>query len=73
MKESTVSESANKFCKKRETNDNGADDNKELPSTEQGLKRVRGVGDVDKAVNDERNVLRRSESSAFSRFEKSVS
>ncbi|XP_057549431.1 two-component response regulator-like APRR7 [Amaranthus tricolor] len=68
VKESTVSESANKFCKKRETNDNGADDNKELPSTEQGLKRVRGVGDVDKAVNDERNVLRRSESSAFSRY-----
>ncbi|GAB4856756.1 Two-component response regulator-like [Ancistrocladus abbreviatus] len=52
-----------KSTKNSETNES-----KELPSTEQSLKRLRGVQDVGKLVLDDRNVLRRSESSAFSRY-----
>ncbi|GAB2300536.1 Two-component response regulator-like [Dionaea muscipula] len=41
---------------------------KELPFIEQSLKRPRGVQEVGKPVQDDRNVLRRSQSSAFSRY-----
>lgn len=67
-KESAVSAVANKFSKKPDVIDKAMDVNKDFPPTEQGLKRLRGVQDVGKAVQDERNVLRRSESSAFSRY-----
>ncbi|XVE96773.1 hypothetical protein REPUB_Repub02eG0251700 [Reevesia pubescens] len=40
----------------------------ELPSIELGLKRLRGDKDTGTVVRDERNVLRRSDSSAFSRY-----
>ena len=43
-------------------------DSGEFPSLELGLKRLRGVQTTGKADQDERNVLRRSDSSAFSRF-----
>lgn len=66
--ESIVCAIANKFTKKPDSNDKGTGGNKELLSTDQGLKRLRGAYDVGKAVQDERNVLRRSESSAFSRY-----
>lgn len=56
------------FSKKPESTDNETDESRVFPSTEQCLKRLRGGQDVEKAVHDERNVLRRSESSAFSRF-----
>lgn len=48
-------------------NDKSTDDAKEQPSLEIGLKRLRGVKDTVTMANDERNVLRRSDSSAFSR------
>uniref|UniRef100_A0A2P2LFQ6 Two-component response regulator-like APRR7 n=2 Tax=Rhizophora mucronata TaxID=61149 RepID=A0A2P2LFQ6_RHIMU len=41
---------------------------KEIPSLELSLKRQRGVKDSVTTVQDERNVLRRSDSSAFSRY-----
>uniref|UniRef100_A0A2P2LFQ3 Two-component response regulator-like APRR7 n=1 Tax=Rhizophora mucronata TaxID=61149 RepID=A0A2P2LFQ3_RHIMU len=43
-------------------------DAKEIPSVELSLKRLRGVKDSGATVQDERNVLRRSDSSAFSRY-----
>ncbi|XP_022962991.1 two-component response regulator-like APRR7 isoform X2 [Cucurbita moschata] len=43
-------------------------DSGEFPSLELGLKRLRGVQTTGKADQDERNVLRRSDSSAFSRY-----
>lgn len=43
-------------------------DSEDFPSLELGLKRLRGVQTTGKAVQDERNVLRRSDSSAFSRY-----
>lgn len=68
MKESTVSAIAIKLSKEPDIIDKGTDENKELSSAEQGLKRLRGAQDVGKTVQDERNVLRRSKSSAFSRY-----
>lgn len=41
----------------------------ELPSLEINLKRLRGVKDAGNAIQDERNVLRRSDQSAFSRYD----
>ncbi|RZB72398.1 two-component response regulator-like APRR7 isoform X2 [Glycine soja] len=40
----------------------------ELPSLELSLKRLRGVEDAGIAIQDDRNVLRRSDQSAFSRY-----
>ncbi|KAK7285113.1 hypothetical protein RJT34_19873 [Clitoria ternatea] len=42
--------------------------NEELPSLELSLKRLRGVKDAAIKIQDERNVLRRSDLSAFSRY-----
>lgn len=72
MKESTVSAIAIKLSKEPDIIDKGTDENKELSSAEQGLKRLRGAQDAGKTVQDERNVLRRSKSSAFSRYDKSA-
>lgn len=41
---------------------------KEFPSPETSLKRLRGVNDAGITVLDERNVIRRSDLSAFSRY-----
>lgn len=41
----------------------------ELPSLELSLKRLRGVEDAGIAIQDDRNVLRRSDQSAFSRYD----
>lgn len=43
-------------------------DSGELPSLELSLKRFRGVGDSGNASNDDRNVLRHSDLSAFSKY-----
>ena len=43
-------------------------DAKDLPSLELSLKRLRGVKDAGITIQDERNVLRRSDLSAFSRY-----
>ena len=44
------------------------DSNDEFPSLELSLKRLRGVKDAGITIQDERNVLRRSDLSAFSRY-----
>ncbi|CAK9167296.1 unnamed protein product [Ilex paraguariensis] len=49
-------------------NNIGMDDSKELPAIKLSLKRLRGVKDGSNTVQDDRNVLRRSELSAFSRY-----
>ncbi|XP_062117062.1 two-component response regulator-like APRR7 isoform X2 [Humulus lupulus] len=46
----------------------GITDTDEIPSLELSLKRLRGVQDNSVTVQDDRNVLRRSDSSAFSRY-----
>lgn len=43
-------------------------DTEDIPSLELSLKRLRGVKDTGTALQDDRNVLRRSDSSAFSRY-----
>ncbi|CAL0299573.1 unnamed protein product [Lupinus luteus] len=47
--------------------DKGTNNDEELPSLELSLKRLRGVKDAGN-IQDERNVLRRSDLSAFSRY-----
>lgn len=46
-----------------------ANSNTHEPSVELSLKRLRGVKGTETTVQDDRNVLRRSDSSAFSRYE----
>ncbi|MBA0804199.1 hypothetical protein Gohar_014345, partial [Gossypium harknessii] len=68
-KESTEYEASNRISKISDGNDKTTDDSKEvLPSTELGFKRLRGAEDTEAMLRDERNVLRRSNSSAFSRY-----
>ncbi|XVE76260.1 hypothetical protein DITRI_Ditri12bG0157900 [Diplodiscus trichospermus] len=67
-KESAEYEASNRLSKISDRNDKTINDYRELSSTELGLKRLRGVEDSGTVVRDERNVLRRSESSAFSRY-----
>ncbi|XP_022745742.1 two-component response regulator-like APRR7 isoform X2 [Durio zibethinus] len=68
-KESAEYEASNKISKISDSNDKTINDCKELlPSIELGLKRLRGVKDSGTVFRDERNVLRRSDSSAFSRY-----
>lgn len=45
-------------------------DDVKKPNVELSLKRHRGVQDSGRSVQDDRYVLRRSEQSAFSRFER---
>ncbi|KAB2013714.1 hypothetical protein ERO13_D09G156300v2 [Gossypium hirsutum] len=67
-KEIAENEVSNRLSKIPDVNDKTINDSKELPSVELGLKRLRGVKDAGTVVRDERNVLRRSDSSAFSRY-----
>ncbi|KAE8720344.1 Two-component response regulator-like APRR7 [Hibiscus syriacus] len=67
-KETAEYEASNKLPKISDSNDKTINDSKELSSIELGLKRLRGVKDDGNVVRDERNVLRRSDSSAFSRY-----
>ncbi|XWS66956.1 hypothetical protein CRYUN_Cryun05aG0244700 [Craigia yunnanensis] len=67
-KESAEYEASNRLSKISDSNDKTINDSKELSSIELGLKRLRGVKDARTVVRDERNVLRRSDSSAFSRY-----
>ncbi|KAG8376494.1 hypothetical protein BUALT_Bualt09G0069300 [Buddleja alternifolia] len=57
---------------REEANYNAFDDSKEL-NLELSLKRLRGVQDTGRSVQDDRYVLRRSEQSAFSRYNTSSS
>ncbi|KAF8396651.1 hypothetical protein HHK36_018275 [Tetracentron sinense] len=66
--ESGVFEAPNGLSKSLETYNKVIYDTKELPSLELSLKRSRGVGIVGTATRDERNVLRHSDLSAFSRY-----
>ncbi|XP_039063976.1 two-component response regulator-like APRR7 isoform X2 [Hibiscus syriacus] len=61
-------EASNRLCKISDGNDKTINDSAELPSIELGLKRLRGVKDAGTVARDERNVLRRSNASAFSRY-----
>ncbi|XVF07991.1 hypothetical protein REPUB_Repub06bG0186800 [Reevesia pubescens] len=67
-KENEEYEASNRLSKISHGNEKTINDSKELPSIELGLKRLRGVNDAGTGVRDERNVLRRSDSSAFSRY-----
>ncbi|GMI71370.1 pseudo-response regulator 7 [Hibiscus trionum] len=67
-KEIAEYEASNRLSKISDGNDKTVNDSKELPSTELGSKRLRVVKDAGTVVTDERNVLRRSDSSAFSRY-----
>jgi pseudo-response regulator 7 len=46
----------------------GTNNDEELPSLELSLKRPRKVEEAGPAIQDERNILRRSDQSAFSRY-----
>ncbi|KAK9289449.1 hypothetical protein L1049_007604 [Liquidambar formosana] len=65
--DSTEFESPNKLSMISEI-DKAINDSKELPSLELSLKRLRGIKDIGTTVQDDRNVLRRSYLSAFSRY-----
>ncbi|XP_043707864.1 two-component response regulator-like PRR37 isoform X2 [Telopea speciosissima] len=66
--ETGVSEVPNAPSKIPDVRDKTVSDRAELPSLELSLKRLRRVGDVGTATLDERNVLRHSDLSAFSRY-----
>ncbi|KAK6140333.1 hypothetical protein DH2020_025928 [Rehmannia glutinosa] len=68
---SRESDSTREDANKLDININATDDCKE-PSLELSLKRLRGVQDTGRSVQDERYVLRRSEQSAFSRYNTST-
>ncbi|PIN08046.1 hypothetical protein CDL12_19391 [Handroanthus impetiginosus] len=63
----TESGSAREVTSILDVNSNAADDSKE-PNFELSLKRFRGVQDTGRSFQDDRCVLRRSEQSAFSRY-----
>ncbi|KAI3474028.1 hypothetical protein Pfo_028816 [Paulownia fortunei] len=65
------SESSREVANKLDINNNATDDCKE-PNFELSLKRLRGVQDTGRSVQDDRYVLRRSEQSAFSRYNTST-
>lgn len=62
------SESTRKVSNKLDINNSATDDDCKEPNFELSLKRLRGVQDTGRSVQDDRYVLRRSEQSAFSRF-----
>ncbi|GKV05711.1 hypothetical protein SLEP1_g17687 [Rubroshorea leprosula] len=68
QKESADYEAPSRLPKILDGNDIAINDAKEPPSLELGLKRLRGVKDTGPAIREERNVLRRSDLSAFSRY-----
>ncbi|KAF7804506.1 two-component response regulator-like APRR7 isoform X1 [Senna tora] len=61
-------EATNRRLKASDTGNKAVTDNEESPSLELSLKRLRGVKDAGITIQDERNVLRRSDLSAFSRY-----
>ncbi|KAH1227609.1 Two-component response regulator-like APRR7 [Glycine max] len=61
-------EALNKKPKSSDIENKGTNNDEELPSLELSLKRLRGVEDADITIQDDRNVLRRSDQSAFSRY-----
>ncbi|XXG81073.1 hypothetical protein AAC387_Pa09g1793 [Persea americana] len=65
--ESGVTETPNSISKISETKEKATPDTEELPSLELSLRRLRSVGD-DSTTHDDRNVLRHSSVSAFSRY-----
>lgn len=62
-------ESSNRNYKASDISNKANYNTDELPSVELSLKRLRGVKGAETTVQDDRNVLRRSDSSAFSRYE----
>lgn len=58
----------NRNSKVSDTKNKAVIDSNETPTLELSLKRLRGVKEAGKTVQDDRNVLRRSNSSAFSRY-----
>lgn len=71
-KEDTEYEASNKPSKFLDMNSKAIKDSKESPPLELGLKRLRGVKDVGTTIQDDRKVLRRSDSSAFSRYKEVI-
>ncbi|KAK3227678.1 hypothetical protein Dsin_007540 [Dipteronia sinensis] len=67
-KDKTEYEAPNRVSKILDINCKSIKDSKELPSLELSLKRLRGAKEIGTTVQDDRNVLRRSGSSAFSRY-----
>ncbi|KAJ4816864.1 two-component response regulator-like protein [Rhynchospora pubera] len=63
-----AADTPNRFVKITEGKDNGSDEFSELPSLELSLKRLRSAGDGVNLPVDDRNVLRRSDLSAFTRY-----
>ncbi|KAL2992383.1 hypothetical protein AAZX31_10G046000 [Glycine max] len=61
-------EALNKKPKSSDIENKGTNNDEELPSLELSLKRLRGVEDAGITIQDDRNVLRRSDQSAFSRY-----
>ncbi|KAJ9184211.1 hypothetical protein P3X46_003959 [Hevea brasiliensis] len=66
--DSTEYEPSNRHSKISDTKNKASNDAKDTPPLELSLKRLRGVKDVGTAVLEDRNVVRRSDSSAFSRY-----
>ncbi|XP_050381254.1 two-component response regulator-like APRR7 [Argentina anserina] len=66
--ESTKFEASSRHNKALDVSNTPNNDGGELPSLELSLKRLRGVKGTETTVQDDRNVLRRSDSSAFSRY-----
>lgn len=62
-------EALNKKPKSSDIENKDTNNDEELPSLELSLKRLRGVEDADITIQDDRNVLRRSDQSAFSRYD----
>lgn len=70
-KDKTEYEAPNRASKILDINSKSIKDSKELPSLELrllSLKRLRGGKEIGSTIQDDRNVLRRSDSSAFSRY-----
>ncbi|XP_010543355.1 PREDICTED: two-component response regulator-like APRR7 [Tarenaya hassleriana] len=61
-------EAPNTHCKALDTEEGAGNNSEELLYAEHGPKRLRAVKDDEIMVNDDRNVFRPSESSAFSRY-----
>ncbi|XP_024024238.1 two-component response regulator-like APRR7 isoform X2 [Morus notabilis] len=66
--DNTEYQAPNGHCKVSDNKNKGINDSDEMPSLELSLKRLRGVKGPGTTIQDDRNVLRRSESSAFSRY-----
>ncbi|KAF3331685.1 two-component response regulator-like PRR37 isoform X2 [Carex littledalei] len=67
-----VADAPNGFVKISDGKEKGCDEFAELPSLELSLKRLRSAGDCVNPSVDDRNVLRRSDSSAFTRYHTST-